>query len=371
MTVFHRTRFAAGDPIAWIALPSGKRVAIVRDVELPRARQTIPADTVFPYEAFEPAGGPSGDRAIRAAQAVAECLVREGVNAVRTDRSLDLLYAREIEARGIRVDLDLALGVEDRRRKTEREVELMRAAQRVAEEVIERTCRTIALAQAGKDGVLMHDSAALTSERLKAMIDKWLADRGYDHKGAIVAGGPVGADCHDAGTGDIRTGELVIVDVFPRDKATGYHGDCTRTVVHGEVSDTARIMHAAVVEAKQASIAACRAGVTGEDAHKAAVDVIRRHGYTLDAPPEADLSAREPTGFCSMPHGTGHGLGLELKEIPLLDFGGPALVAGDVVTVEPGLYAPGFGGVRLEDMILITDSGSENLNTLHEGLDWR
>ncbi len=371
MTVFHRTRFAAGDPVIWIELPGSRSLAIVRDVELPRARTEIPADAIFCYEDFAPSGGLSGDRAVRAAQAAAECLRREGIARVRADRSLAFVFVRAMEHAGIAVELDLGLGVDDRRRKTDREIELMRAAQQIAERAIERTCQLIARASAGEGGVLMHDGSALTSERLKAMIDGWLAEDGYEHKGAIVAGGPIGADCHHAGIGKLRTGELVIVDVFPRDRSSGYHGDCTRTVVHGDVPAECARMHTAVVEAKRAGIAACRAGATGEEVHRATVQALTDAGFTLGPPPEADLAARAPTGFCSMPHGTGHGLGLELKELPLLDIAGPKLVVRDVVTVEPGLYAPGLGGVRLEDMVVIREAGCENLNTLHDGLDWR
>ncbi len=370
MAVFHRTGFAAGDPVIWIRTPGGRTIAIVRDVELPRARHEIQADEVHAYEAFQPESGLSGDRAVRAAQSAAECLRQQRVSSVRADRSLALVFVRELEGAGIEVELDLALGIDDRRRKTDREIECMAAAQRVAERAIERTCTLIARAEADASGVLMHESHPLTSERLKAMIDGWLAEQNHDHKGAIVAGGPIGADCHHAGAGELRTGELIIVDIFPRDRATGYHGDCTRTVVHGDVPDACASMHAAVVEAKRAGIAATHVGATGESVHLATIEVIKRHGYSIGPVPEEALQSRSPTGFCSMPHGTGHGLGLELKELPLLDMGGPPLVERDVVTVEPGLYAPGLGGVRLEDMVVVRDGAAQNLNTLHEGLDW-
>lgn len=371
-TVYHRSRFKAGDPVALIHLANGQRIAIVRDVELPRARKEIPADQVFCYEDFQPPGGLSGDRGIRAAQAVAQCLQRSGVDRVRTDRTLSLLFVREIEQLGIGVELDLGIGVEDRRRKTDEEVQFMRTVQRITESVIEQACARIARAEPSADGVLIDRASGevLTSERVKVLIDGWLSERGCAHDGCIVAGGPIGADCHHAGTGDLRTGELIIVDVFPRDRANGYYGDCTRTVVHGDIPDLARHMHAAVAQAKRAGIAACRAGVSGEDVHQATVSVLQREGYALGPAPDGQLNATEPTGFCSMPHGTGHGLGLELKELPLLDFGGPELVVGDTVTVEPGLYAPGFGGVRIEDMVVVREGGCENLNQLHDGLEW-
>jgi Xaa-Pro aminopeptidase len=155
------------------------------------------------------------------------------------------------------------------------------------------------------------------------------------------------------------------VDIFPRNKSTLYHGDCTRTVVHGEAPPHVRQMHAAVVEAKAAATAAVRAGTTGESVHRAAAAVITSHGFPLGLP-----AADAGDDFVSMPHGTGHGIGLEVHEPPLLDDGGPTLIAGDALTVEPGLYGPRVGGVRVEDMVIATTSGALNLNTLHEGLDW-
>ncbi|MEC9374141.1 MAG: M24 family metallopeptidase, partial [Planctomycetota bacterium] len=190
----------------------------------------------------------------------------------------------------------------------------------------------------------------------------------YGISNAIVAGGPAGADCHNAGAGNLYTRQPVIIDIFPRNSKTLYNGDCTRTVVHGpesEIPDAVRAMHTAVIEAKKAAIAATRAKVTGEQVHKAATDVIRKHGYHVGMPP-----ADAPPDYTSMVHGTGHGIGLAVHEPPLLDRGGPALLPGDALTIEPGLYCPAIGGIRIEDMVIVTESGCENLNSLPESLTW-
>jgi Xaa-Pro aminopeptidase len=125
-------------------------------------------------------------------------------------------------------------------------------------------------------------------------------------------------------------------------------------------------MHAAVHEAKRAGIGAVRAGATGEDVHRATLAVIHAHGFPSGMPP-----ADGPDTWCGMTHGTGHGLGLDVHEPPLLDFKGPALVPGDVVTVEPGLYGRAHGGLRIEDVVVVREGGAENLGSLFEGLDWR
>ena len=144
------------------------------------------------------------------------------------------------------------------------------------------------------------------------------------------------------------------------------HGDCTRTVVHGQVIDELSQMHSAVAEAKAAGVAAVRAGVTGQQVHEATTAVIRQRGYAIGLPSED-----APAGYCAMVHGTGHGVGLEVHEPPLLDFGGPEIVSGDALTVEPGLYCKQLGGIRLEDLVIATDDGCINLNRLHEELTWR
>jgi len=158
----------------------------------------------------------------------------------------------------------------------------------------------------------------------------------------------------------------VIIDIFPRNRQTLYNGDCTRTVVHGDTPPAIAEMHAAVREAKATATAAAWAGATGETVHRATIEAIRGRGYQVGLPPQD-----APASYCALTHGTGHGVGLAVHEPPLLDFNGPELLAGDVVTIEPGLYRRDLGGVRIEDMVVITESGCENLNRLPEGLDWR
>jgi Xaa-Pro aminopeptidase len=192
-----------------------------------------------------------------------------------------------------------------------------------------------------------------------------LLEKNFYNPSCIVAGGSDGGDCHELGSGPLRTGEPVIIDIFPLDKESMYNGDCTRTVVHGTVSDELRAMHVAVVAAKVAATKAMKAGVTGEEVHLETIRVLEEHGYKEGLPKDTD-----PGSFCSMPHGTGHGIGLDVHEPPLLDRNGAVLLAGDVITIEPGLYCHAIGGIRIEDMVLVTEDGCENFNTLPEGLTW-
>jgi Xaa-Pro aminopeptidase len=369
-TLYHAIRFAAGDPAALIVLPPvnggpPRRTLIIRDIEADRARRNARVDEVFIPDDFEPAGGFSGDRETATAQSVVECLRRRGVSTVRSDRTLPLYFADALRSNGVVVEYDPELGVGERRAKDAQEVQWLREAQAATEEAMAMACGTIARATARRDGVLLHEGQPLTSERMNSMIDLFLLERGYTTPGNIVAGGRIGADCHDHGHGELRTGEPVIVDIFPRSKATRYNGDCTRTVVHGSVPEVVARMHAAVVEAKKAAIAAIRAGVTGEAVHQATAKVIRARGYEMGFPPVGAADT-----WCGMVHGTGHGLGLEVHEPPLLTDKGPALVVGDALTVEPGLYCKAVGGIRVEDMVIVTTDGCMNLNRLPEGLTW-
>lgn len=366
LTLYHAVRFHVGDPAALIILPDGSRTFILRDIELHRARKSARADACLAPADIVPGHRLSGDRETATAQAAAAFLKQHHVTHVRTDRTLPFIFAHHIRQAGISLDYDESLGVMDRRAKDQQEIEALRIAQAMTEEVMQWVCERIARASARADGVLMEGGEPLSFERLDAEIDIYLLKRGYTTPGNIIAGGREGADCHNRGKGPLRTGEPVIIDIFPRSKETHYNGDCTRTVVHGDIPREIARMHEAVVRAKAAGIAAARAGATGQDAYRAAIGEISKAGFTRALLPE-----NPPPDFCSMQHGLGHGVGLEVHEPPLLDEGGPTLVAGDCVTVEPGLYHATLGGVRVEDMVIVRDSGCENLNSLHEGLDWK
>lgn len=364
--LYHKAPFHMGDPMALIDLPGDGRHAILRDIEIARFKQANIADHVYVPAEFAPAQGLSGDRENATAQATAEFLVQKGVKEIWGDRSLPLIFAHEIEKRGIVVQCDPEFGVLERRAKNDREVEHLRAAQQLTEQAVRFACELIASATAGAGGVLHHGGETLTSEGIIAEINVWLLKHGMSTSDSIVAGGPQGADCHHRGSGPLKTEQPIIIDVFPMHMKSRYFGDCARTVVHGAVPPEVARMREAVARAKEAAIAATRAGVTGEAVHQATADSIRSSGYALGLPGPADDDS-----FISMTHGTGHGVGLEVHEPPLLDKGGPTLVKGDCLTIEPGLYGRNVGGLRIEDMVIVTDDGCINLNSIPETLTWR
>lgn len=379
MTLYREIRFLASDPSALIELdgalsiPEARQAArrqtdrrstrllILRDIENRRASESARVDYVACPSDFAPAEGLSGDRETATAQSAAEALVCYGAACVIADRSLPLIYAEMLRRRGVELICDTERGVVERRQKDAGEIEAIRRSQQTVETVMEQVCRTILNAAADADGFLIHDGQPLTSERVRAMIDHALLDFAFVNPQSIVAGKKDGGDCHALGFGPLKTGEPIIVDIFPQSQKTLYYGDCTRTVIHGEIAPVYRKIFNAVLAAKAAAASTIRAGVTGEEVHRATIAALEAHGFGYAAP-----ESNEAERFSRLTHGTGHGLGLSCHEPPLLDFGGPELLEGDVVSVEPGLYDKRLGGVRIEDMVCVTKTGCENLGSLAE-----
>ncbi len=362
-TLFRRLGVPLGDPAAFLQF-GDRQIAVVRDLEMDRVRQQRPGIEVTCPADHAGNDGMSADRETATAQAVANLAKAHGVTSLSGDRSLPLIFSWHLAAQGITVDYDADSGVADRRCKTEAEIEALTLAQATTETVMQMICETLADAAVDADGFLIHQGDVLTSERVRTMAAIAFLHRGFtmDH-GAIVATAPEVADCHHAGTGPLRTDVPIVVDLFPRSQQTRFWGDCTRTVVNGTPGEEVIRMHAAVVDAKAACTAKLITGTTAGDAHAASEATLLRHGYAS--------SRGNITDGPTIQHGTGHGIGLDVHEPILLDEGGGPMLENEVFTVEPGLYGRRTGGVRVEDMVVVTADGPRILNTLHEGLDWR
>lgn len=362
-SLFHRMPLSVGDPAAWIQVDDEVTV-IVRDIEVDRARRQITATHFASPQQYAPASGMNPDRATATAQAVAEFLTRKQIPSIQTDRTLPFIFAWHIQQAGIEIVYNADLGVIDRRSKSARELECLQAAQAMTQRAMELACRTVANSQVNAAGQLLHEGELLTSERVKAIAAQFFLEHNFamEH-GSIVATAPDVADCHHGGSGPLRTEVPIVIDLFPRDLGSRYWGDCTRTVVHGKVSDEVQRMHTAVFQAKAAATAEVQIGNTGDAVHQAVIKVLVEHGYPL--------SRGTLTDHASIQHGTGHGIGLEIHEPILLDDGGPEILLNEVLTIEPGLYGRNVGGVRIEDMVVATEDGPVVFGTLHQGLDWK
>jgi Xaa-Pro aminopeptidase len=361
-SLFKRLGVPLGDPAAWIEL-SGRRIALVRDLEMDRVQRVGHADDVTSPAEHSPPAGLSPDRETATAEAAAQLLRAARVEEVYADRSLPYIFVWHLQQAEIQVIYDDALGVEDRRQKSHQEIEALANAQRVTEAVMRMLCELVARSRAAADGTLQHEGEPLTSQRLRSMAAIEFMKRGFSMgHGAIVATVPAVADCHHPGEGPLYTAHPVIIDLFPRDESTRYWGDCTRTVVHGQASDTVKAMHAAVREAKAAATARLIAGQTADAVHQASERVLLAHGYPV--------SRGKITDHPSIQHGTGHGIGLDVHEPILLDREGGEILEQEVFTIEPGLYGRIDGGVRVEDMLVVTAGEPRNLNSLPDSLQW-
>ena len=264
--------------------------------------------------------------------------------------------ADHLRANGIELRADGEFFDERRRVKNEAEIAGIRRAQKAAEAGMD-AARELLRAARVDGATLMLDGEALTSERVKRAIEEAFLARECSADEFIVAHGPQGAVGHDTGSGPIAPGEPVVVDLWPRDRESGCFADMTRTFVVGEPADDIAEWHGLCLEALQRSLGAIRPGVRGRSVYDVACDVFEAHGQMTQRTKEEGKTLAD--GFF---HGLGHGVGLEVHEDPGLGIvGQKELVAGDVVTVEPGLYRQGYGGCRLEDLVLVTEGGVENL----------
>jgi Xaa-Pro aminopeptidase len=244
-----------------------------------------------------------------------------------------------------------------RRSKTKDEVAGIRRTQRAAEESM-AAARDL-LRRASVDGrTLTVDGEALRSERIKRAIEHVFSEHDCSSDELVVAHGPPSAIGHHMGEGPILTGEPVVIDLWPRDRRTGRYADMTRTFVVGDPPDEIVEWHRLVLEALERCVAAIGPGVMDEEIDRIAAELFQEHGQPTMRTKRSGVPLEE--GFY---HGLCHGVGLEVHEAPTMSMiGKDELVVGDV-TVEPGLYRRDIGGVRLEDLVLVTEDGHENLTS--------
>ena len=349
------TGFAATDPVVLLVSHGGKCL-VVPDLEYGRARM-IGGGVEAVLASALPKVSPN---ARGVAAWVLGLMRREGVKAVTVSRWFPASLARRLEAAGIRVAVEENTLTPERAVKRPEEMEHLRSAQRVAIRCMKQAIGKIAAAEIGADGTLRQGRRRLCSEDVREEIERVALAAGCLCAETIVAGGAQAVNPHERGHGPLRAGEAIVLDIFPRDRRTGYWGDLTRTVARGRVAEPLRRMYAAVAKAQRAALAVLRAGVSAETPDRAARRVFEEWGY------RTERSAGKMEGFI---HGTGHGLGLDIHESPALRPGGGRLRAGHVVTVEPGLYYPGIGGIRIEDVVAITKDGHDPFPTLPRTLE--
>ena len=354
--LLHESGFLAVDPFAYLDR-DGERVILTSSLEAGRARKQSRATAVREVDEFGMQkllkGGKSEDEAN--GDVLIGFLAAYSVREVAVPKTFPLFLADRLRAAGLRVSVAYDLA-DRRRRKTPQELRGIEATQRATEEAFDVAVRMLREAGLAKDRTLVLDGAPLTAERVRAAIEVFLLERGCAADDTIVAAGVQAADPHVHGSGVYRAGEAIVMDIFPQSKESRFFADMSRTVCRGDPPAAIVKMHEAVSRVQQEAEAMVRPGVTGRELHERAEDLLYEAGYGTTR----DGQRRE--GLPAFIHGLGHGVGLEIHELPSVGrAGSQPLEAGDVITIEPGLYDPKIGGVRLEDMLVVTESGSRNL----------
>jgi Xaa-Pro aminopeptidase len=359
----HEVPLPVPDPFLYVER-EGARVVVASAFELSRIRE---ADSAIDARAPEQFGLDDllADGAQRD-EAELEVYVRAcnelGVTEAAVPPTFPLELADHLRANGIEVHADRELFEERRRRKNAQELAGLRRAQRACEAALD-FARGMLRDAATQNGELVLGGEPLTVRRVKQEIERVFSAHGAVGEEFIVSHGPQTAVGHEMGSGTLRAGEAIVFDLFPRDRETGVYSDMTRTYVVGDVPEELAEYHRLCKEALERTTAAAKPGVNGRDLMQMACDLFHEHGYPtqLHKRPGEVLES----GFF---HGLGHGVGLEVHEKPALSRTGDDLVTGDVITLEPGLYRAGYGGVRLEDILVVTDDGVEVVTHYPYGL---
>jgi Xaa-Pro aminopeptidase len=350
----HEVPVSVPDPFLYFE-QNGSKLAMVSSFEVERLREV--GIDAHPYETFgwDDLVGKGMPREEVDLELTLRAAKEWGVSSVAVPSTFPLEVADRLRAAGIDLSVDRDLFLERRRVKSKAELDGIRRAQKGADAAM-GAARDLFRQAEERNGSVLLDGEPLTSERVKLEILRVFGDHGLAADEFIVSHGPQSAVGHDMGSGEIKPDEPIVIDIWPRDRDSMCFADMTRTFVIGTPADELKEYHRLVYDALQRSLEATRAGVEGRAVFTEVCELFQEAGYPtqLSKKPGEVLDS----GFY---HGLGHGVGLEVHEQPWLGRAPGTLVAGDVVTLEPGLYRHGYGGCRLEDLALVTEDGCENL----------
>lgn len=349
--LFYRTGFTVPDPVIYIE-HDGEKILVLNDLELGRGRSEASVDSVISLNEYRNRLSSSRKKKAGPAEIVDLIFGERKIKTAVVQKNFPVYLADKLKKYGVKIKVSndhfLFPG---RLKKTEKEISHIKKA-------LSNTAQAMNLAisfirdSKVKGGKLYYKGKVLTSEFIKQEVAVLLARKGYTASHTIVAGGVQGSMPHNTGHGHIKAGWPVVIDIFPKSQQNGYFGDMTRTVIKGKPPEELKKMYNTVLEGQELGISMIKHGVKSKDVHSAIVDLFESKGF------ETGEFDGKPQGFI---HSTGHGLGLDIHEPPRVANNGEVLEAGNVVTVEPGLYYENMGGIRIEDVVLVTDEGNVNL----------
>jgi len=355
--ILYPSGFFAPDP--FLCLIAGTRtILVMSDLEMDRAKRESRATQVWSWTQMARRTG-VGALMARPEHVIAACLTRLGVRSAEVPASFPLGLARRLEALNVRLRVGREPFWPEREIKTREEVKKIEASLRAAEAGLLAGIDALKSTRI-RDGWLWRAGRKFTSEDLRGVVDTTILKLGGIPVRTICAGGDQAVDPHEIGHGPLRAHSPIVMDIFPRSQATGYFGDLTRTVVRGRASEKLKEVYALVQEGTELGHRSIREGADGRRIHDDILSLFTSRGY------KTGVRNGRMQGFF---HGTGHGLGLEIHEAPSISRRGSILKSGHVVTVEPGLYYLGLGGVRIEDVALVTRTGSRNLTLVPKVLE--
>lgn len=322
-------------------------------LEVDRAKKTSRLNCVHLDEPWREKANQQGLKPGLAATAAA-FLREHGVSKLLVPMDFPLAFADYLRSWDFEVTSPSGDFFPERAVKDNHEIQQLRRAVRMTRQSMRQAQNFLAEANIGQDGILRHPlkNTRLKSEHVRSVIETYLVSRGARPAHTIVACGRQAADPHNIGHGFLRANQPIIIDIFPRMMDTGYWGDMTRTFVKGKASPALKKLYRTVREGQDIGLNMVAAGVNGADVHKTILTHFENRGF-----PTGTKNGKQ-VGFF---HGAGHGLGLDIHENPRISTQKSQLQAGHVVTVEPGLYYPDLGGVRLEDVVVVREGGCENL----------
>ncbi|MDP6924658.1 MAG: Xaa-Pro peptidase family protein [Candidatus Scalindua sp.] len=349
--MYYATGFPAPDPFVFIR-NGDEKIMITSDLELDRAKSESNADKVLSLTRFERIARKRNNSSACLIETVATALGEMNIKQLQIPANFSVEYADFLRKNGFRLEVKKEPLFDSREIKNKDEIGHIIKTLRNTERALEKAIDYIRKSRV-KDGFLFSTrNSQITSGSIRQMINVELMKRGCAAKHTIVSCGEQSCVPHNSGSGPLRANESIIFDVFPKDEQSGYFADISRTIVKGKASRPLKKMYKAVASAQELVFESAGNDTRGDVIHRKVVKHLTSLGF------KTGKMNGKMQGFF---HGTGHGVGLDVHEPPRISKVKCTLKTGHIVTVEPGLYYPGIGGVRLEDMILITDEGCTNL----------
>ena len=356
--LYYATRFRAPDDVIFI-WTQNEKILLVNSLEFDRACEEADVDRVLQYKDYENKVGSRGEENPTQENVIIALLEELKTKTIHVAEAFPIGLGDALRSMGKDIRVVSNPLFPKREIKTSSEVEYIRDSQKAAELGMTAALDLLHESEIQEERLLI-DGKILTSERLRRAINVALMDIEYVSNRTIVACGEQGCDPHQEGHGPLLANQPIIIDIFPFHNQHGYFGDITRTVVKGEASKKVKALYATVLEAQKIALSSIKHGAKGDEIHSSVQRFFSSNGY------HTGLQEGFIQGFF---HGTGHGLGLEIHESPRISQQKDILRSGQVVTVEPGLYYRGIGGVRIEDTVVVRSNNCENLTSFPKKLE--